>query len=196
MLVEPLLRGLVVIGRDHQYCICARLLRMAGELDCLCRRIRPGSRNDRNAPLRLLNTPSDDLPVFLVRERRTLAGCAHRHQTVSALRDLPIHKAAKSLLVERAVAEGGHQRGKRASKARPDGHDAILRVVKGRRADALLHRQTANSTATTRKSEPLLPGTAAKKRPCRLFAAVRVDGSQLSPSSSFYQISIPIPANR
>src|SRR5262249_46052796 len=119
MLVEPLLRRLVIIGRDHQHRIRTHFLRMAGELDRPCRRIRPCPSNTRNAPLRLLNAPFDGLPMFLVRERRTLSGRAYRYQTVRALRDLPIHKAAKSLLVERAVAEGGHQRGKRASKARP-----------------------------------------------------------------------------
>src|SRR5437016_11168488 len=126
MLVETLLRSLVVIGRDHEYCSCARLLRMPGEFDRLCGRVRPGPGNDRNASLCLLDTPLNGLPVFLVRERRALASGPRRHQTVSALRDLPVHKGAKSLLVERAVVKGGHQRGKRASKARPGGHDAIL----------------------------------------------------------------------
>ena len=126
VLIESLLRGLVIIGRDYEHCIRARLLSMPGELDCLCCRIRTSPCNDRNASFCLLNAPFDGLPVFLVRERRALASGPHRHQTVSALRDLPVHKGAKSLLVQRAVAKGGHQRGKRASKARPGGHDAIL----------------------------------------------------------------------
>src|SRR5262249_6976040 len=163
MLVETLLRRLVIIGRDHQYCIRTHFLRMSGELDRLCRRIRPGPCNNRNAPLRLLNAPFDGLPVFLVRERRTLSRSTYRHQAVSALRDLPIHKAAENLLVERAVTEGGYQRGKRAAKARPGGHGAILWVVKRQPADALLHRPITNSTAPQRRT--FVAGREGKENP-------------------------------
>src|SRR5262249_6976044 len=52
-------------------------------------------------------------------------------------------------------------------------------------------------TPQLHSAELLLPDEKVKKirpPPCRLFAAVRVDGPQLSPSSRFYQISIHMPA--
>ena len=57
---------------------------------------------------------------------RALARGAYRDQTAGALGNLPIDQTAKSFLIERAIAEGSDERGKRAPEARPDGHDTIL----------------------------------------------------------------------
>ena len=106
VLIKPLLRGLIVIRRHHQHGIGTAILRVPRELDRLLRRIRPRACDHGNPAPRLLHTPTDDLLVFLVRERRAFSGGADRHEAIGSFGDLPIDQTAKSLLVERAVAEG------------------------------------------------------------------------------------------
>src|SRR5262249_41573611 len=126
VLIESFLRGLVVIRRDHEHRIGARLLRMPRKLDRLGSGIRTGTGDHGNPSLRLLDAPADDTVVLLMRQGGALAGSPDGNQPVGALGNLPIHQSTEGLLVERAVAERGDERGKRASKARPGGHDTVL----------------------------------------------------------------------
>src|SRR5262249_56129451 len=96
------------------------------KLDGVGSGVRAGARDHGNPPLCLIDAPVDDSVVLIMREGRTLAGSSHGNQPVGALGNLPIHQGPKGLLVERAVTERGDERGKRASKARPGGHDTVL----------------------------------------------------------------------
>ena len=128
VLVEPFLRRLVVIGRDDQHRVGARLLGVLRQFDRLGGRIRAGAGDHRHPALGLIDAPFHHLLVLVMRQRRALAGGADRHQAVGALADLPVHQVAECLLVERAVFERRDQRGKRSSKARLGGHGAVLGV--------------------------------------------------------------------
>src|SRR5262245_32407930 len=121
---------------------------MLRERDRLRRGVRARARYHGNATLRLRDAPFDHPPVLVGRQRRALAGGADRDQAVGTFRDLPIHQATKGFLVERSVAEGGDERGKRASEARPGGHGAILYVV--RAATGPTSRRIARSRPETR----------------------------------------------
>ena len=59
--VEPVLRRLVVIGRDHEHRIGAGLLGVPGEIDRLLGRIGAGAGHDRDPAARLIDAPFDDL---------------------------------------------------------------------------------------------------------------------------------------
>ncbi len=126
VLVEPFLGRLVVVRGDDQHGGGTGLFGMLRQFDRLAGRVRPGARNHRHAAFGLLDAPLHHLPVLLVRERRALAGGAHRNQPIGALGDLPIDQVAERLLVQRAVAEGSDERGERALEARLDGHDRVL----------------------------------------------------------------------
>ena len=111
MPIEAFLAGLVVIRRDHQHRVGARLLRVLGERNRLGGRVGAGARDHRHAALGLLHAPLDHAVVLFMGERRALARGADRHQPVGALGDLPIHQLAERALVESAVLERRHQRG-------------------------------------------------------------------------------------
>src|SRR5262249_49975509 len=106
--------------------IGAAVLRMSSKRDRLRGGVRARPRDHGNAALRLRDAPFDYPPMFLVRQRWALAGGADRNQAIGPFGNLPVHQTAKGFLVQRAVAERGNERGKRASEARPGGHDTIL----------------------------------------------------------------------
>ena len=100
VLVHALLRGLVVIGRDDQHGVCARLLGVLRKIDRLLGGVRARAGDDGDTALGLIDAPLDDLLVLVVRERRALAGGSDRHQSVGALGDLPFDNVAERLFVD------------------------------------------------------------------------------------------------
>ena len=125
VLVEPFLRRLVVIRRHDQDRVGAGVLRVAGERNGLLGGVRARTRDHRHATFRLFDTPFDDLAVLLVSasdsRRSSRRGRGHSCPRRSAGLE-----SAKSLLVDRTVAEGGDERGERAPEARLGSHDTIL----------------------------------------------------------------------
>ena len=116
-MVQPFLRGLVVVGSHDQDRIRSRLFGMLGEFDRLARRVRTGARYDGYPPSGLPHAPLDHEFVLLVRERRAFAGGANWNQAAGALRKLPVDEAAQCLFVDGTVRERRHQCREGASKA-------------------------------------------------------------------------------
>ena len=123
VLVQTFLGRLVVIGRDDQHGVGARLFGMTGQLDRLSGRIGAGTRNHRHAPsawsmhhsTTCLCSSCDRVGLSPVVPTGTspFVPSAICHSTMSR----------KRLFVERAVFERRDQRCKRAPKARLGGHD-------------------------------------------------------------------------
>ncbi len=122
VLIHPFLGRLVVVRRDDEHRVGAGLLGVLGQFDRFPRRIGTGAGHDRHAALGLVDAPFHDVLVFVVRERRALAGGADRNKPAGALFDLPVDQPPERFLVDGTVLERGHERGERASKARPGGH--------------------------------------------------------------------------
>ena len=95
--IEPFLRRLVVIGRDHERAIGAGLLGVAGQLDGLGGRVRSGAGDHRHAAGSRLDAELDDLLVLVMGERRRFARRPARHEPVRALVDLPLDQLAGTL---------------------------------------------------------------------------------------------------
>ena len=114
MRVEAALARLVVIGRDDEHGVGARLLGMDGELDRLLGAVGAGAGDDRHAAFGDLDAELDDAVMLLVRKRRRFAGRADRNEAARSLADLPVDEGAEGVLVERAVLHGRDQRGYRA----------------------------------------------------------------------------------
>jgi hypothetical protein len=114
MLIQAFLRRLVIIGRDDEQGIRARLFAMPGEFDRLDRVVRAGTGDHRHPALRLGDAPFDDFLVLVMGQRRALARRSHRNKAPGAVLDLPIDVSPEGLLVERAVLERRHQGGHRA----------------------------------------------------------------------------------
>ena len=106
--VKPFLRRLVVVGRHDERRIRAGLLGMARQVDRLGRAVRSGAGDHRHAPARDGNRDLHNPLVLGMRQRRRLAGGAHRDHAVRALVDLPIDERGIGILVHRAV--GPHRR--------------------------------------------------------------------------------------
>ncbi len=88
MTEEPLLAGLVVVGRDHEHRVGARLVGEAGQLDGLQGGIGARAGHDGHASARRRDDRAHDVHVLLVRKRGRLARGADRHQPVDPAPDL------------------------------------------------------------------------------------------------------------
>jgi len=143
VLVEPFLRRLVVVGRDHEQRVGAGFLGVPGEVDRLGRVVGTGAGDHGDTALRLGDRPFHNLLVLVMAERRALAGGADRHQALRALGDLPGDMLAHRRLVGRAVLERRHQRGEGASERAMRSHGvfpsgfAQRAVPRRSRSDAL-----------------------------------------------------------
>ena len=113
MLIEPLLRRLVVIGADHQRRVGTGLFRHPRRVDRMRGRVEAGAGDHRRSALGHLDAELDQALLFLVFERRALAGRADRHQAMRSLANLPGDVFLKRGLVDGAVPERGDQRDKR-----------------------------------------------------------------------------------
>jgi hypothetical protein len=131
MPVESLLGRLVVIGGDHEEGVGADLLGVLGEGYRLGGRVRAGSGDHGDAAFRLLHADLDDPLVLLVAERRAFSRRSHGNKAFRAVLDLPVHMAAKGLLVEQAVPERGHEGGDGASETGHGGCSSRSRLVVG-----------------------------------------------------------------
>ena len=115
MLVEPLLRRLVVVGRDDEDGIGPGLFGVGDEVDRLEGAVGARSGDDGDPAVRDLDAELDHPLVLVMGQRRRLAGGADRHETMTSLRDLPVHVAGESLFIEGAVlGEGRHEGGDRS----------------------------------------------------------------------------------
>ena len=119
VLVEPFLGRLVVIGRDDEHGVGAGALGVQRERDCLGRVVRARPRDHRNPAARFVDADVDGAPVFLVGQRRALAGRSDRYEPMRPGGDLPVDQRAVGLLVDLAVLERGHQGRHRTVKLRP-----------------------------------------------------------------------------
>src|SRR5688572_2986414 len=105
MLIKTFLGGLVVVGRDLQHRIRARLLGMTGESDRLGGRVGAGPGNDGNASGRGLDAKLDHAHVLFMGERGRLACRTDRNKAAGALVDLPVDEGLEGFLVDFAVLE-------------------------------------------------------------------------------------------
>ena len=154
VLVEPFLGRLVVVGRDDEKRVGARLLGVLCEVDRLGRVVRAGAGDDRHAPLRLIYAPFHDSLVLVMRQSRTFAGRAHGDEPLRPVLDLPAHMGPEGLLVERAVAKRGDERRERAAEPSLVGHGAPRRRASAAFA-APLHCRHISSLAAARKRPAL-----------------------------------------
>ena len=102
---EPLLRRLVVVGRDEQAGVGAGRPRVARQLDRLGRGVRPGAGDDRYPPAHVAHDLADDDGVLGHRQRRRLPGGADRDDRVGALLDVELDEGGERLVVDGAVVE-------------------------------------------------------------------------------------------
>src|SRR5690606_34242858 len=96
--------------------IRARILRMPGEVDRLCRRVGASTRDHRYALSDSLHTNLDDPFVLVVGKCGALAGRSDRNEAVRTLSDLPFDDPLISRLIESAVLERRNQRRERSLK--------------------------------------------------------------------------------
>ena len=99
VLVKPLLRRLVVIGRHHENRICAGVLGMLRELDCLGGRVGAGTRHHRNAARCLFHNNFHHTHMFRVAQRRAFAGGAAGHDAVGTFFYVPVHQITQLFLI-------------------------------------------------------------------------------------------------
>ena len=111
VLVHALLRGLVVIGRDQQCAVGARLFCKLGQADCFCRVVGTRTGQHRHTALDLINADFNNPFVFFVGQGGRFAGGSARNQTVNALADLVFNKCAVRFFVQFVVPERGYKRG-------------------------------------------------------------------------------------
>src|SRR5262249_51450832 len=126
MTIIALLSRLVVVGADHEGRVGAVAARGPGQADRLAGAVRAGAGHDLDASGGSLADRSNDALVFLVVERRRLAGGADRRQAVGALLDVPVDETAEAIKVNVAVAEGGDERHRHAGELFSLGLHAIL----------------------------------------------------------------------
>src|ERR1017187_100938 len=87
---EALLARLVVVRRDNEHRVGARLVRKPRELERLGRGVGARARNYGNAPPRELDRRPDHVHVLLVRQRGGFTGRADRDNPVDAAPNLMI----------------------------------------------------------------------------------------------------------
>ena len=112
MLVKAFLRRLIVIGSDDEDRVGAGAFGMLRKFDRLGGRVGTCAGHDRHPAAGLLDAPFDNFFVFVVGERRAFAGRADRNEPIGAFGNLPIDELAESFLVDCAVLERRHERGK------------------------------------------------------------------------------------
>src|SRR5690606_26884641 len=102
---ETALRGLVVIGRDDERRVRARLLGMLDEGDALRRVVRACAGDHRHPAGGGLHHFLDHAAMFLVRKGRAFAGGADGNKAVGALGDMPVHECLERVEIQCAVPE-------------------------------------------------------------------------------------------
>ena len=99
---QPGLGGLVVIGRDQQQRICARLLGVLAEVERR-RRVVAARTGDHLAPAgHMRHAVGDQMNVFLLRQRGALAGGAADAQGIHPGLQLAVHLPVKGGVVDGA----------------------------------------------------------------------------------------------
>src|SRR3974390_494707 len=118
VLVQALLRGLVVVGRDDQDGIRTRIFRVLGEVDGLAGRVGARPPDHGDALLGLVDAPFDHALVLVMAQGWAFARGPHWHEPVRAFGDLPVDQGTERRLVHAAVLERRHAGSERTSKAR------------------------------------------------------------------------------
>ena len=95
MFDQPRLVRFVVVRRDLERRVRARLFGVLGQVERLARGIRAGTRDDFDPFARRLDGNLDDFLVLLVIERRRLAGRPHRNDAVDPVLDLHLDQLAE-----------------------------------------------------------------------------------------------------
>jgi hypothetical protein len=108
MLIDPFLRGLVVIWGDKQCRVRPQFLGRPGQFDGFSSVVATRAGDHGHTPRRLLHGDADDPLVLLMGERGGLAGCAGGYHGVHAGLDLAFHVRPEGFLVDLAVPEGRH----------------------------------------------------------------------------------------
>ena len=134
--VEAILGWLVVIGHHHQRGIGTGFAGVKGEVEGLARRVGARAGNHRNPALDLVDADLDHALVFIGIQRRALAGGAHGHNAMGALRDLPVHEFPERGLVDLAILHGRDEGREGSSELHVDysGNDLKVRSWKPWRA--------------------------------------------------------------
>ena len=127
MLVNSLLRGLVVIGAGGQHVRDAIADEALAALDHLSGIVAGAARHDRHLAFGHAQRQPDDSLLFLVGQRRGLAGGGQRHEKVHAPLELKFDEPFQSLEVHGPVRleRGDHGGADTANGA--DFHDALSR---------------------------------------------------------------------
>src|SRR5260370_23121953 len=103
MLVQPFVRGLVVIGRDGKDAVDAHRFILAGGARYLSGVVASRARHHRNLAVRFLQRDFHDAPALVVRQRWAFSGRAARDEEMDSGLDLPPHQPAQSSFVEREI---------------------------------------------------------------------------------------------
>src|SRR3989442_4299014 len=103
VLIEALGHWLVVIGRDREDAVRAGFFHPAHHVDDLARVVAAGAGEYRHLAVGLRDDELHYADLFLLAERRRLAGGATRREEVHAGLDLPARETPDCRLVERAV---------------------------------------------------------------------------------------------
>ena len=106
MVVEPFLRGLVVIRRDRQDSFRAHPFDFARHFDDVARIVAARAREDGHFAFGLFQRDGHDAQVLFVRQRGAFARRAARHQEINPACDLAAHQAPQRLFIERQILAG------------------------------------------------------------------------------------------
>ena len=110
MLVEPLLRGLVVVRGDQQNPVGPGLFGMPGQVDGLGGVVGPGPGNHRHPAGHRVDDDINHLVVLVVGEGRRLSGGPAGDDRIGSPGDLKFNQLPQGRLVDPALLERGHYR--------------------------------------------------------------------------------------
>ena len=113
---QPALARAVVIGGNAQPRCRAGLAREVHMEERVARVVRAAARDHRHAARGLLDADLDHAVMLGIRERRSLARRAARHQRRAAVLDLPVDQPPEGRLVKRPAAKRSHQSGYRSAE--------------------------------------------------------------------------------
>ena len=116
VLYQPLLRRLVIIGRDEQQRVGPNFAGIARERNFVVGIVCAGSGDHRHASRGVLDREFYHRAVFLIGQRRRLAGRADRDYGVGPAVDLPVDDTAKRLIIDCAVFHRGDYRDSRSGE--------------------------------------------------------------------------------
>src|SRR5208337_3744120 len=117
MLVEALLRGLVVVGRDGENAVGAEVRELARERDHFGGVVTAGTGENRHFALREFHGDLDDAQMFLMGERRAFSRGATRHKKSDARGNLALDQRAQRGFIQRTIAaKGSDERGASSGK--------------------------------------------------------------------------------